>query len=100
MLLEVHTADQLDKITPHTHLVGINNRDLKTFQVDIYRSMELLKQIPAEYSKVAESGMDDPAYHRHPPQRELRRVPDRRTFYEVGKPGCGVRIIHPKLASL
>ncbi|MGE7776872.1 indole-3-glycerol phosphate synthase TrpC [Chitinophaga sp. NPDC101104] len=60
VLLEVHTADQLEKITPHTHLVGINNRDLKTFQVDIYRSMELLKQIPGSYPKVAESGMDDP----------------------------------------
>lgn len=61
VLLEVHTGEQLEKITPHTHLVGINNRDLKTFQVDIYRSMELLKQIPAEHSRVAESGMDDPA---------------------------------------
>ncbi|WP_343701807.1 indole-3-glycerol phosphate synthase TrpC [Chitinophaga sp.] len=61
VLLEVHSGDQLEKITPHTHLIGINNRNLKTFQVDIHRSMELLKQIPAEYSKVAESGMDDPA---------------------------------------
>lgn len=61
VLLEVHSAEQLEKITPHTRLVGINNRDLTTFKVDIHRSMELLKQIPAEYSKVAESGMDDPA---------------------------------------
>ncbi len=59
VLLEVHSGDQLEKITPHTHLVGINNRDLKTFKVDIHRSMELLKQIPAGHSKVAESGMDD-----------------------------------------
>lgn len=61
VLLEVHSAEQLEKITPDTQLVGINNRDLTTFKVDIHRSMELLKQIPAEYSKVAESGMDDPA---------------------------------------
>lgn len=61
VLLEMHTGEQVEKITPHTHLVGINNRDLKTFQVDIYRSIELLKQIPAEHSRVAESGMDDPA---------------------------------------
>lgn len=60
VLLEVHSAEQLEKITPDTALVGINNRDLTTFKVDIHRSMELLKQIPAEYSKVAESGMDDP----------------------------------------
>ncbi|MGX5819531.1 indole-3-glycerol phosphate synthase TrpC [Chitinophaga lutea] len=60
VLLEMHSADQLDKITPHTHLVGINNRDLKTFQVDIHRSIALLQQIPSEYAKVAESGMDDP----------------------------------------
>lgn len=61
VLLEVHSAEQLEKITPDTKLVGINNRDLTTFKVDIHRSMELLKQIPPEYSKVAESGMDDPA---------------------------------------
>ncbi len=60
VLLEMHSGEQLEKITPHTHLIGINNRDLKTFKVDIYRSMELLKQIPDSYSKVAESGMDDP----------------------------------------
>lgn len=61
VLLEMHSAEHLEKITPHTHLVGINNRDLKTFKVDIDRSMELLRQIPDSYSKVAESGMDDPA---------------------------------------
>jgi indole-3-glycerol phosphate synthase len=59
VLLEVHSGEQLEKITPHTHLVGINNRDLKTFKVDLDRSMELLKQIPAGHSKIAESGMDD-----------------------------------------
>lgn len=60
VLLEMHSGDQLDKITPHTQLVGINNRDLKTFKVDIDRSISLLQQIPQEYAKVAESGMDDP----------------------------------------
>lgn len=61
VLLEMHSADQLEKITPHTKLVGINNRDLTTFKVDIHRSIDLLQQIPAGYAKVAESGMDDPA---------------------------------------
>ena len=39
-------------------VVGVNNRDLKTFTVDINRSIELSKQIPADKIKISESGID------------------------------------------
>jgi len=42
-------------------MVGINNRSLKTFDVDIERSLKMAEQIPANKLKVAESGIDDPA---------------------------------------
>ena len=40
-------------------VVGVNNRDLKTFNVDINRSIELGKQIPADKIKISESGIDN-----------------------------------------
>jgi indole-3-glycerol phosphate synthase len=61
VLLEVHSEAQLEKVTAHTHLVGVNNRDLITFQVDFNRSCELAPKIPADKVKVAESGINDPA---------------------------------------
>ncbi|MBS1512126.1 MAG: indole-3-glycerol phosphate synthase TrpC [Bacteroidetes bacterium] len=58
VLLELHTEDELAHICDAVHLVGINNRDLKTFTVDINRSLELGKKIPADKVKIAESGID------------------------------------------
>ncbi len=40
-------------------VVGINNRDLKTFKVDINHSIELGKKIPSQKIKISESGLDD-----------------------------------------
>ncbi len=59
VLLEVHSGDQLDKVTDHLQLVGVNNRDLTTFKVDFNRSCELAPQIPASKCKVAESGISN-----------------------------------------
>ncbi|HEY0272497.1 MAG TPA: indole-3-glycerol phosphate synthase TrpC, partial [Chitinophaga sp.] len=59
VLLEMHTEAQLDKVSEHVNLVGINNRDLVTFQVDIDRSIALAAQLPAGKIKVAESGIDN-----------------------------------------
>ena len=59
VLLEIHTEDELQHICDETELVGVNNRDLKTFIVDINRSIELSKKIPANKIKIAESGIND-----------------------------------------
>lgn len=61
VLLEVHSETQLEKVTDHVHLVGVNNRDLITFEVDFNRSCELVPKIPSGKCKVAESGINDPA---------------------------------------
>ena len=59
VLLEIHVAEVLEHICDETELVGVNNRDLKTFTVDINRSIELSKKIPADKIKIAESGIND-----------------------------------------
>ena len=60
ILLELHSEDQLDKVNEFIDLIGINNRDLKTFHVDIEKSKQILKQLPKDLIKVAESGISDP----------------------------------------
>ncbi len=59
VLLEVHTHEELDKYIPEINLVGINNRDLKTFKVDFENSIRLAELLPAETVKIAESGISD-----------------------------------------
>ena len=57
VLLEIHAEDELDHVCDETEIVGINNRDLKTFTVDIERSLKMARKIPTDKIKVAESGI-------------------------------------------
>ncbi|MEZ0487852.1 indole-3-glycerol phosphate synthase TrpC [Fibrella aquatica] len=60
VLLEVHDADELQRsLCESVDLVGVNNRNLKTFVTDIDTSVQLASQIPDQYVKVTESGLHD-----------------------------------------
>lgn len=61
VLYEVHNQQDLDKIELENKIVGINNRNLKTFEVDIVNSMSLADEIPDTCVKISESGLNDPA---------------------------------------
>lgn len=61
VLLELHDEAELAHICEETVLVGINNRNLKTFTVDIDRSLRMAEKLPAGKVKIAESGISDPA---------------------------------------
>jgi indole-3-glycerol phosphate synthase len=61
VLLEIHNEDELGHITENIDVVGVNNRDLKNFTVDINRSIELAEKIPAGKIKISESGINDAA---------------------------------------
>lgn len=60
VLLEIHNEEELGHICDEVDIVGVNNRDLKTFTVDVNRSIELSAQIPANKIKISESGISDP----------------------------------------
>ena len=60
VLYEVHTLKELDKIELDHKMIGINNRNLKTFEVDLQHSIELANQMPDSCIKVSESGISDP----------------------------------------
>jgi indole-3-glycerol phosphate synthase len=61
VLLELHDETELDHLCDEVTMVGINNRDLKTFIVDIQRSIDLCARIPDKFLKIAESGIQDTA---------------------------------------
>lgn len=58
-LLEIHNEAELDHICDEVDLVGVNNRDLKTFKVDINISLQLINKIPTNKIAIAESGISD-----------------------------------------
>jgi indole-3-glycerol phosphate synthase len=60
-LVEVHDEQELDRASSAgAQLIGINNRDLRTLEVDTRRTFELLPKVPAGAAVVAESGFSRP----------------------------------------
>lgn len=59
VLLEIHDESELDYISRFTDMVGVNNRNLKTFKTDIQTSFRLSDMIPSDKVKVSESGITD-----------------------------------------
>ena len=58
VLLEVHNLGELQKsIMPSLDMLGVNNRNLKTFEVSLDISKTLSDEIPNEFVKVSESGI-------------------------------------------
>jgi indole-3-glycerol phosphate synthase len=57
VLLEIHNEEELGHICEETEIIGVNNRDLKTFTVDTDRSIQLSKKIPAGKLMISESGI-------------------------------------------
>lgn len=57
-LIETHDAADVAKLDDETwELVGVNNRDLRRFEVDVRTSLDLLPSLPAAAIKVSESGI-------------------------------------------
>ena len=59
VLLELHDATELGHICEEVDLVGINNRSLKSFEVNIEHSLQLKNQLPKDKLSIAESGIYD-----------------------------------------
>jgi indole-3-glycerol phosphate synthase len=57
-LVEVHSREELDRaIAAGAHIIGVNNRDLRTFEVRLEASLDLIAAIPADCIAVSESGL-------------------------------------------
>ncbi|MES2417452.1 MAG: indole-3-glycerol phosphate synthase TrpC [Bacteroidota bacterium] len=61
VLLEVHNLNELERsICPNVNAIGVNNRNLGDFTVDIQTSFDLVNHIPNEFLKISESAIDNP----------------------------------------
>ena len=59
--MEVHNEAELENnLNEHLDVVGVNNRNLKTFETTIETSKALVDKIPNEFVKISESGISDP----------------------------------------
>jgi indole-3-glycerol phosphate synthase len=60
VLLELHGRTELDRICEYVDMVGVNNRDLNTFAVDMEVSLDLAGEIPSDFVRISESGITSP----------------------------------------
>lgn len=73
ILVEVHNQQELERaLELDTELIGINNRDLHTFETSLDTTLELAKQIPADKLIVTESGIHS--------SEDVRRMLDNNIF--------------------
>ncbi|NJW54937.1 indole-3-glycerol-phosphate synthase TrpC, partial [Salinimicrobium sp. CDJ15-91] len=62
VLLEVHNEEELkNNIFDSVDMIGVNNRNLKTFGVNLQTSKDLAEKIPPHFVKISESGISDTA---------------------------------------
>jgi indole-3-glycerol phosphate synthase len=72
-LVEVHTAEELERaLACGARIVGINNRDLHSFEVDLEVSLQLARGLPAGITAVSESGIHGPVDIRRLSQAGIR----------------------------
>jgi indole-3-glycerol phosphate synthase len=60
VLLELHDEEEIGHMNEYTTLVGINNRNLKTFSVDMEKSIRMAEKIGSSALRIAESGIGEP----------------------------------------
>ncbi|MGL5785727.1 MAG: indole-3-glycerol phosphate synthase TrpC [Bacteroidales bacterium] len=58
VLLEIHSYNELETLECNPDMVGINNRDLTTFEVSTETSTRLIKDIPENLTRISESGIN------------------------------------------
>lgn len=58
ILLEIHSEEEYDEsLMEHIDILGVNNRNLKTFETSIYTSINLAEKLPVDIVKISESGL-------------------------------------------
>jgi len=62
VLIEVHSREELETVLEldGATLIGVNNRNLKTFEVDLEHTRQLISLMPGNVTIVSESGISDP----------------------------------------
>ena len=59
VLLELHAEEELEHVCDEADIIGINNRNLKNFEVNLEHAVRLASKLPADKLKIAESGINN-----------------------------------------
>lgn len=87
-LVEVYAASELERIElDRISVLGVNNRDLRTFEVNIEHSIGILGSVPDTIVKVSESGLGDPADIARLRESGIDAVLIGETFMRAPEPG-------------
>jgi indole-3-glycerol phosphate synthase len=87
VLVEVHDGEELRRaVDAGAELIGVNNRDLRDFSVDVERTFRLLDSMPAGTTVVSESGISEPEQLRRLSQAGVRAVLVGETLMRAGNP--------------
>ncbi len=100
-LLEVHAPEDLQHIDwNRARLVGVNNRDLRTFEVDLTRAPAVFAHLPDGVVCVAESGLRDAATLVQLRRQGTDAVLIGEAFMRADDPGAALRTLREEVAAL
>lgn len=86
-ILEVHNEEELGHCCDEVSMVGVNNRNLKNFEVDINTSLKLIEKIPSGKPAIAESGISSTEAIVHLRSAGFRGFLIGERFMKEGEPG-------------
>jgi len=94
VLVEVHDAAELDAaLALQTPLLGVNNRNLRTFETRLETTLELLARVPAAKVVVTESGILAPADVARMRERSVNAFLVGEAFMRAADPGAALRAL-------
>lgn len=88
VLMEIHNAEELEVVNDYVDIVGVNNRNLKTFEVSVETSVELSKLIPENFIKISESGLAGSEEIKYLRKHGFRGFLIGETFMKTDNPGA------------
>lgn len=92
VLLEVHNEEELNKsLMPSLDMLGVNNRNLKTFEVSLDISKTLSEKIPTDFIKVSESGISSIEAIKKLQQFEYKGFLIGENFMKTENPGASAK---------
>jgi len=87
VLMEIHNDEELAIVNDFVDIVGVNNRNLKTFEVDVETSVLLSKKIPDKFVKISESGLTGAKEIRYLRNHGFKGFLIGETFMKTNNPG-------------
>lgn len=100
-LVEVYDAEELDKIDfDEARILGVNNRDLRTFAVDVDHSLRVFGQVPEDLVRVSESGLRSAAELAHLRRHGVDAALMGETLMRADRPGQHLKALLGELQNV